>query len=169
MPDGAKTERGAAMGDIEPTAPAGEPNDQGSEFKAPATQADLDRIIQDRVARERSKYADYDDLKAKAGEAETFQSRISELETTNGELTGKVQTFEAEKELSKLVAAVAKEKGVPAGALRGDTKEALEAHADQLAEILKPSGPVIHGQEKTPQKITESGERATVRKLFGTN
>jgi hypothetical protein len=35
-------------------------------YTAPATQADLDRIIGERVARERAKYADYDDIKAKA-------------------------------------------------------------------------------------------------------
>ena len=37
-------------------------------YKAPASQADLDRIIADRLARERSKFSDYDDLKRKASE-----------------------------------------------------------------------------------------------------
>lgn len=48
----------------------GEGGDGGSskEFKAPASQADLDAIIKDRVARERAKYADYSDLKKKAEE-----------------------------------------------------------------------------------------------------
>lgn len=35
-------------------------------FTPPASQADLDRIVEQRLARERSKFADYDDLKAKA-------------------------------------------------------------------------------------------------------
>lgn len=35
-------------------------------FTPPATQADLDRIVEQRLSRERAKYADYDDLKAKA-------------------------------------------------------------------------------------------------------
>lgn len=39
------------------------------------TQAEVDRIVQERVARERAKYADYDDLKAKAKAAETDQER----------------------------------------------------------------------------------------------
>lgn len=39
---------------------------QQGEWRAPASQADLDRIIQDRLNRERAKYADYDDLRAKA-------------------------------------------------------------------------------------------------------
>lgn len=35
-------------------------------YTPPASQADLDRIVGDRLARERAKYADYDDLKTKA-------------------------------------------------------------------------------------------------------
>lgn len=155
------------MGDIEQTAPAGENNDPAPEFKAPASQADLDRIIQDRVARERSKYADYDDLKAAAGEVEAFKSRIGELEATNSELDGKVKTFETEKERSVIVADVAKVKKVPASALRGNTREELEAHADELAELFKPSGPVVPGQERTPNNIPDSPTRQFVGKLFG--
>lgn len=44
------------------------------------TQADIDKAVKDRVARERAKYADYDDLKAKAGEQATAEERIAALE-----------------------------------------------------------------------------------------
>ncbi len=44
------------------------------------TQADVDRIVKERVQRERAKYADYDDLKKKAGEATTAEERIASLE-----------------------------------------------------------------------------------------
>ena len=48
------------------------------------TQADVDRIVADRLKREReatkTKYADYDELKAKAEGAKTAEERISELE-----------------------------------------------------------------------------------------
>lgn len=155
------------MGDTENTAAAGETNDQGTEFKAPATQADLDRIIQDRVARVKNQYADYDDLKAKAGQVETFQSRINELEATNSELGGKVKEFESKAERAQIVSDVAKAKGVPESALRGSTREELEAHADTLAELLKPSAPVIPGQERTPDKVQDSPDREFARKLFG--
>lgn len=154
------------MGDTENTAAAGETNDQGTEFKAPATQADLDRIIQDRVARVKNQYADYDDLKAKAREVETLQSRITELEATNTELDGKVKTFETEKERAALVSDVAKEKKVPANALRGNTREELEAHADTLADLFKPSGPIIPGQERTPEKVGDDSLREFTRQLF---
>lgn len=43
------------------------------------TQADVDRIVRERVQRERAKYADYDDLKAKAGQAQTAEEQIADL------------------------------------------------------------------------------------------
>lgn len=48
------------------------------------TQADVDRIVADRLKRERetvkAKYADYDDLKTRAGQATTAEERIAALE-----------------------------------------------------------------------------------------
>lgn len=38
----------------------------GSGYTPPASQADLDRIIQERISRERAKFADYDQVKAEA-------------------------------------------------------------------------------------------------------
>ena len=68
----------------------GQPNDnQGAEnqggtppeFKAPASQEELDRIIESRLSRERSKYADYDDLKSKQAEYEQWkESQLTEQE-----------------------------------------------------------------------------------------
>lgn len=46
----------------EPTTPAAE----GQQPERTFTQAEMNAIISDRLSRERSKYADYDDLKAKA-------------------------------------------------------------------------------------------------------
>ena len=64
------------------TADAGEQVQQEQAgFSAPSSQEELDRIIQKRIERERSKFADYDDLKAKAAEFEKFEeSQKSELE-----------------------------------------------------------------------------------------
>ena len=43
---------------------------EAAEFKAITSQAELDKLLGDRLARERAKYADYDDLKAKATAAD---------------------------------------------------------------------------------------------------
>jgi hypothetical protein len=48
------------------------------------TQADVDRIVKERVARTAAKYADYDDLKSKAEGARTLEERLAAVE---GELT----------------------------------------------------------------------------------
>jgi hypothetical protein len=82
------------------------------------------------------------------------------------ELATKLQTYEAEKERASLVSEVATAANVPASALRGTTREELEAHAAVLAELIKPSGPVIPGQERTPDKVTESPLREFTRNLF---
>lgn len=78
-------------------------NDGGKQFTPPADQAALDRIISDRLSRERAKFGDYDELKAKAEELdqekaknatelEKAQSRVKELETSHGELEGTLKT-----------------------------------------------------------------------------
>lgn len=116
-------------------------------------------------------------------EARKWEGRAKENKTALEDLTGKfivadtertelatrVQTFEAEKERATLISDIAKTTGVPASALRGNTREELEAHAADLAELIKPSGPVIPGQEKTPQSIPDSPDRQFVGKLFGSD
>lgn len=61
------------MSDLEPTPKAAESAAAGTEFTPIQSQEDFDRRIQDRIARERAKYSDYDALKAAAGEFEQFK------------------------------------------------------------------------------------------------
>lgn len=49
------------------------PDEQRQAF----TQADVDRIVRDRVKREREKFADYDDLKQAAGEKATLEEKLT--------------------------------------------------------------------------------------------
>lgn len=42
-----------------------------SEFKTIETQEELDRIVKDRLARQKEKYADYDKLRERVEELET--------------------------------------------------------------------------------------------------
>lgn len=97
----------------------------------------------------------------------TGKYTASESERT--ELATKVQAFQAEQERATLVSEVATAKGVPASALRGTTREELEAHADVLADLIKPSGPVIPGQELTPDKVGDDPLREFTRSLFNGN
>ena len=64
----------------EPTAPAAE----GQQAERTFTQAEMNAIISDRLSRERSKYADYDDLKAKAAQFDAAQEAgKTELQKAN--------------------------------------------------------------------------------------
>lgn len=143
------------------TAEAGEqqPNEEQSQDQS-FSQDDVNRIVQERLQRERDKFSDYDDLK-------TAAERAQELEAEKTTLAERVAEFEAKEEQTKLVTQVAKDVGVPADALRGSTKEELEAHAETLKALMNTTGPVIPGQEKRPNKVEDSEEKKAVRSLFG--
>jgi hypothetical protein len=127
------------------TAVAGEQTDDATDtFAAPASQEELDRIIQARLDRERKKFADYDELKKAA-------DRLSEIESANKteaeKAAARAEAAEkraAELEAKALRAEVAAAKGVPAALLTGGTQEELEAAADALIAFRgeqKPAGP----------------------------
>lgn len=130
---------------------AGEQSNDGgnnSGFTPPATQDELNRIVAERVARERSKYADYSDLKAKAAKFDEIDAQSkSEIEkATERAAAVERERDEATARLNRLE--VALEKGLsPSQAKRlvGGTREELEADADELLKDLgdsnKPRSP----------------------------
>lgn len=91
------------------------------------TQADVDRIVADRLKREREKFKDYDALKEKASEAKTAEDRLAELE----------KRYE-DAETRALRANVASEYGISAEDrdlfLTGSDEETLTTQAKRLAE-----------------------------------
>ncbi|GAB2567467.1 hypothetical protein [Leucobacter ruminantium] len=82
-----------------------EPADGGkSDYTPPATQADLDRIVESRLARERSKFADYDDLKKKAAEHDAYlESQKDEHQKALDKTKADTESAVAQRFLSKLV------------------------------------------------------------------
>ena len=114
-------------------------------FKAPATQEELDRIIQGRLDRERKKIpTDYDELKAKAQKfAEWEESQKTEAEKVQARLDA-AEKRASELEAKAMKSDVAAAKGVPVALLTGSTQEELEASADALLAFLgeqKPAAP----------------------------
>src|SRR5690349_12903050 len=112
-----------------PSAPAAPPaTPEEPEKQEPTfTQADVDRIVRERVQRERARYADYDDLKAKAGEKATADERLAELEKRY-----------AAAEARALRADIANAHGITPEDrdlfLTGTDEETLTAQAKRLAE-----------------------------------
>ena len=117
----------------EPTTPAVE----GQQPERTFTQAEMNAIISDRLSRERSKYADYDDLKAKAQQFDAAQEAgKTELQKANekaAKLQEQLDTLTKANTLRDIRGKVAAATGVPAELLSGDTEEACTAQAQHLA------------------------------------
>ena len=132
-------------------------------FKAPASQEELDRIIQKRVARVEARYEGFEDLKAKA-------DRAAELESVAEDLRKRVEAFESKEARSALVRKVAVDNGVDhelLAEMRGDSEEELTAQAKRLAERLKPVAPVIPGQAKSPENAPRDESHEFMKRLLG--
>lgn len=132
---------------------------QSGTYTPPASQADLDRIISERIARERARFADYDQLKAKADEhdkaVEAQKSEAQRAIERAEAAESRVAQFEKEQQISQWKADVAKTAGVPADALRGSSLEELEAHAETLKSLgvgdtKRAVGPYVPGEGGTP-------------------
>lgn len=106
------------------TAAGSAADDKKDDATAALTQADVDRIVKDRVARERSKFADYDDLKSKA-------SKLDEIETANATeqekavKTARDEATQAERERSNTVLVRAEARALAAEANFQDPRDAV--------------------------------------------
>jgi len=135
------------------------------------SQSAFDDLVKTRLAREREKFADYDELKQKATELTTSQEQFEAAITAANQRAeaaeGALSERQKADEFAQVRAEVAKTAGVPADALRGSTKEELEAHAEVLKPLVTaPKGPVIPNQGSTPDAPPVNELRAFARGLF---
>lgn len=129
--------------------PTNEPTG-GSTYTPPATQADLDRIVENRLQRERSKYADYDTFKEKAGMVDTITADRDTWKQRAEAAEAKNATYEQEKQVVTWANEVAKETGVPAELLTGSTKEEMTEQAKKLEKYIKIPAPFVGSDGKVP-------------------
>ena len=130
------------------------------------TQADIDRIVGERLARERAKYADYDDMKAKAEKfTEMEEAQKSELQKAQEKSAGLEKELEALKAANaahQLREKIAGETGVPASLLTGDDEEAMKEQAKAILEFsgtVKKYPTVKDGGEVKPNEKTTTREQ----------
>lgn len=130
------------------------------EFEAITSQEALDQIISKRLERERRKYADYDDLKAKAAQADDTAAKLAQAQA-------RLDQIEADQQRAQWVSQVSEETGVPAELLRGNTLEELQAHGEALKDFVKkPSAPILPKQGDAPTSSL-TVEQKLIRELFG--
>jgi len=158
----------------EPTVPAGDPqpgsepqSQQGQTF----TQADVDRIVRERLAQQaKNKFGDYDDLKSKAGESQTLEQRVAEMEAraTKAEQDALRSRVAADYGISTKKGP----KGEPSDAdlfLTGADESTLTAQAERLAgrvEDRKKQGNFAPREGNSPSGNSEDPLREFTRNLF---
>ncbi|PLS26247.1 scaffolding protein [Bifidobacterium parmae] len=101
---------------------------------------DVNRIVKDRLARERAKHADYDDVKRRAGEADTLQSELEKSKAETAELRAKVEQAEHEQKIAGIRSTVAAKYGIadPTILMVGDDEEQIDAYAQKLMQVFRP-------------------------------
>ena len=129
------------------------------------TQADIDKVVKERVARERAKFADYEDLKAQASEKKTADERIADLEKRY-----------ADAESGRLRSDIAAEYGISKEDrdlfLTGTDEETLTAQAKRLAERdseRKKQGNHVPDEGKSTRQNDPSDDAEFARQLFGSD
>ena len=147
-----------------------------SDFTAITTQEELDTIVKARLAREKEKYADYDQLK----------TRVSDLEKENGALksaaeTSKTSAADYDKQIANLKKQVAGyetaslrtrialQNGLPidlADRLQGNDEESLKADAERLASFVKPAEPKAPPKSNEPNVGSENDEDAALKGML---
>lgn len=108
------------------------------------TQADVDRIVEDRLKRERAKYSDYDDLKKRAAEADTNKSELQKLTET----VTKLKDDLGEERQRSVRTEVARKTGLSLAKverLKGDTEDELLADAEQVFDVKPGDGKTATG------------------------
>jgi hypothetical protein len=153
------------------------------EFKPITSQQELNDVIKDRVARERSKFKDYNDIKAKAAKLDEIeQANLSELEKANGRITtAEADRDSAKQEALRLRKAVEHNLSLEDADLflTGGDEETLEAQATRVSQLKaeqakadddrKKKNPTVPKEGTTTKAgtTTEEEDREFARNFFG--
>ena len=135
---------------------------EGEQQEQTFTQADVDRIVRERVQRERSKFADYDDLKAKAEGAKTVEQQLAEMRAENAKM-----------QRDNLAARIAAKHGIPPEDadlfLTGSDEATLTAQAERLAARegeKRKQGNYVPNEGRTTTSTGDAEVREFTRNLF---
>ena len=105
------------------------------------SQADVDAIVKSRLDRERGKYSDYEDLKAKAEKfdaAEEAQKTELQKATERAEaLQAQLDSMNRANEVRNTREKVSQELGVPVSLLTGEDEETCRNQGMQILEFAK--------------------------------
>lgn len=145
----------------------------GNQAERTFTQDEMNAIIADRLSREKSKYADYDELKAKAlkfDEAEeSSKSELQKQTERADKLQAQYDALIKSNDIRNTREKVAKETGVPLELLTGADEESCKAQAEAILKFAKPKN--YPGTKTTPTQqsggsSTDNAMRELAHQLF---
>ena len=118
------------------------------------TQSEMEAIIETRIGKERAKYGDYEDLKAKAAKYDEMEAASkTELQKATEKVTAlqdELKSIKKQNEVRGIREEVAKANGIPANLLTAETREECEAQAKSLLEFA--------GSQKGYPVVRDGGE-----------
>lgn len=128
------------------------------------TQDEVNQMIGERLAREKAKYSNYEELEAKAQKFDEIEEKSkTELQKAQEErdaFKAELEGMKKANSVRELREKVAKEKNIPANLLTGETEEDCTAQADAILSFAMPNAypAVKDGGEvrKTMKKDTAS-------------
>lgn len=103
------------------------------------TQDEVNAIVADRLTRERAKYADYDDLKGKAGRADEADSRAAALQQ-------QLDAMKADSDRREMKQRVSTATGVPAALLTRRDRGSLHRPGTGDLEVFRACLPQCKGR-----------------------
>lgn len=128
------------------------------------SQADVDRIVADRLQRERQKYVDYDALKDKATKfdelEEASKTELQKATEKAASLQKELDGLKQAETVRQIRAKVSQETGVPETLLTASTEEECKAQADAIKAYADPGYPKVKdGGESRPMNTRTTGEQ----------
>jgi hypothetical protein len=146
----------------------------GNEFKPVdqnlLTQTDVDSVIEKRLERERSKFADYDTLKEKAGKVDTitqeFTTKLKEKDTSLEDLTKQLNGAKLETDKVKIIGEFKLSDDL-AEFVTGETVDEMRTRAEKLSKGIAPGKVTVTKTGKPSGDETKSDTKKVVEGLFG--
>jgi hypothetical protein len=121
-------------------------DDTGTTGGKTFTQAEVDQIVKDRLTRERAKYADYDELKAKAAEADKSASQLDKIQAQLETVSRRAEASERQTMIRE-VADELKISVKQAARLKGNSKDELLSDGREFLADFSPRGGSDNGKD----------------------
>lgn len=145
------------MSDTNATVPTQDTNAEGQ--TRTFTQDEVNAIVGKRLAEEKSKFSDYEDLKAKASKfdelEEANKSELQKATERANNLEAELQGMKKAEEIRQTREKIATETGIPSNLLTGNTEEECKAQAEAIKAYASPAYPKVKDGGEAPK--TSSG------------